>query len=61
MTDVLSRASGLPDAVVRYADHSDGLVDLHLPGSPPRGLCAVGWWMGGGNPATGPAALWQHK
>jgi acetyl esterase/lipase len=47
VTDVLSRASGLPDAVVRYADHPDGLVDLHLPGSPPRGLVVLvhgGFW-----------------
>ena len=47
MTDVLTRASGLPDAVVRYADHPDGIVDLHLPGSAPRGLVVVvhgGFW-----------------
>ena len=47
MTDVLTRASGLPDAVVRYADHPDGFVDLHLPAFPPRGLVVLvhgGFW-----------------
>ncbi len=47
MTDVLTRASGLPDAVVRYADHPDGIVDLHLPSSAPRGLVVLvhgGFW-----------------
>jgi acetyl esterase/lipase len=29
--DVLSRAAAGPDAVVRYGDHADQLVDLHLP------------------------------
>jgi hypothetical protein len=24
----------LPDAVLRYADHEDALVDLHLPDGP---------------------------
>lgn len=28
MTDLL------PDAVVRYADHADGVIDLHLPATP---------------------------
>ncbi|WP_206053685.1 alpha/beta hydrolase family protein [Nocardioides iriomotensis] len=31
---VLDRAAALPDAVVRYADHADGVVDLHLPAGP---------------------------
>jgi acetyl esterase/lipase len=31
---VLDRAAALPDAVVRYADHTDGVVDLHLPAGP---------------------------
>jgi acetyl esterase/lipase len=47
VTDVLTRESGLPDAVVRYADHPGGLVDLHLPGSASRGLVVVvhgGFW-----------------
>jgi acetyl esterase/lipase len=47
VTDVLTRECGLPDAVVRYADHPDGLVDLHLPGSHPRGLVVIvhgGFW-----------------
>jgi acetyl esterase/lipase len=47
VTDVLTRASGLPDAVVRYADHPDGLVDLHLPASHPRGIVVIihgGFW-----------------
>jgi acetyl esterase/lipase len=29
--DVPDRTAALPDAVVRYADHADGVVDLHLP------------------------------
>ena len=29
---VLTRAAALPDAVVRYAAHDDGVIDLHLPG-----------------------------
>src|SRR4051794_17422677 len=29
--DVMTRPADPPDAVVRYADHEDGLVDLHLP------------------------------
>jgi acetyl esterase/lipase len=32
-TDVLSRAAEPPDAVVRYADHEDGLLDVFLPAS----------------------------
>jgi acetyl esterase/lipase len=47
VTDVLTRASGLPDAVVRYADHPDGIVDLHLPGPASRGLVVLvhgGFW-----------------
>jgi acetyl esterase/lipase len=47
VTDVLSRATGLPDAVLRYADHPDGLVDVHLPSTHPRGLVVLvhgGFW-----------------
>jgi acetyl esterase/lipase len=29
--EVLTRTSDLPDAVLRYADHADGVVDVHLP------------------------------
>lgn len=29
---VLDRAAAMPDAVVRYAGHADGVIDLHLPG-----------------------------
>jgi acetyl esterase/lipase len=29
--DVMTRASEAPDAVVRYAGHDDGLIDVHLP------------------------------
>lgn len=29
--DVLTRATEPPDAVVRYADHTDGVIDLFLP------------------------------
>jgi acetyl esterase/lipase len=29
--EVLSRPAEAPDAVVRYADHADGLFDVHLP------------------------------
>ena len=29
--DVMTRASDPPDAVLRYAAHDDGLVDVHLP------------------------------
>jgi acetyl esterase/lipase len=29
--DVMTRASEPPDAVVRYASHDDGLIDVHLP------------------------------
>jgi acetyl esterase/lipase len=32
--DVPDRTIALPDAVVRYADHADGVVDLHLPTGP---------------------------
>ena len=45
---VLSRAAALPDAVVRYAAHEDGVIDLHLPDGPgPRPLVITvhgGFW-----------------
>ena len=37
--DVLGRTSDLPDAVVRYGNHDDAIIDIHLPpvsGSEPR-------------------------
>ncbi len=34
--EVLSRGSEPPDAVLRYAGHDDGLVDVHLPAGPPE-------------------------
>lgn len=43
----LDATTPLPDAVVRYADHPDGLVDLHLPDGPPRGTLVLvhgGFW-----------------
>lgn len=30
----MTRRAELPDAVVRYAAHDDGLIDLHLPAAP---------------------------
>ena len=48
---MLTRTAALPDAVVRYADHEDGLVDLHLPdGSGPHPLVVLvhgGFWKQG--------------
>jgi acetyl esterase/lipase len=29
--DVLTRTADAPDAVLRYADHADAVIDLHLP------------------------------
>jgi acetyl esterase/lipase len=34
--DTTTTGSELPDAVLRYADHDDGLVDVHLPPGPVR-------------------------
>jgi acetyl esterase/lipase len=37
----------LPDATVRYADHEDGVIDLHLPGGPATGVVVLvhgGFW-----------------
>jgi len=46
--DVMTRPADPPDAVVRYADHEDGLVDLHLPaGKGPHPLVVYvhgGFW-----------------
>lgn len=46
---MLTRDAAPPDAVVRYADHEDGVVDLYLPpGSGPHPLVVLihgGFWM----------------
>lgn len=47
MTDVLTRPTGLPDAVLRYAAHGDGLLDVHVPSGAARGLLFLvhgGYW-----------------
>ncbi|WP_148573739.1 alpha/beta hydrolase [Nocardioides caldifontis] len=47
MTPPLERTDPLPDAVVRYADHPDGLIDLHLPSGEPVGTVLLvhgGFW-----------------
>ncbi len=44
--ELRARSTGLPDAVVRYAAHDDGLVDVHLPeGAGPAPLVVL--WHGG--------------
>ncbi len=45
--DVMTRASEPPDAVVRYAPHDDGLVDVHLPVGAPRPRPLVVYVHGG--------------
>ena len=40
-------AAGLPDAVLRYADHDDGVVDVHLPAGPTRPRPLVFYVHGG--------------
>jgi acetyl esterase/lipase len=47
--DVMTRPAPPPDAVVRYAAHDDGLIDVHLPAGPsqPRPLVVYvhgGFW-----------------
>lgn len=48
MATTVSAMSRLPDAVVRYAAHDDGLVDVHLPAGDGRGPLLVlvhgGFW-----------------
>ncbi len=50
MTDrsVLDREARWPDAVVRYGDHADALLDLHLPADPSRSRVVLllhgGFW-----------------
>lgn len=34
--DVMTRSAEPPDAVLRYAGHDDGLVDVHVPAGPTR-------------------------
>ncbi len=45
--DVMTRRSELPDAVLRYAAHEDGLVDVHLPAGPARPRPLVVYVHGG--------------
>jgi len=45
--DVLTRASDPPDAVLRYAPHDDGLVDVHLPADVTRPVPLVVYVHGG--------------
>jgi acetyl esterase/lipase len=45
--DVLTRPAALPDAVVRYAAHDDGLLDVHLPAGPTRPRPLVVFLHGG--------------
>ncbi|MEO5711446.1 MAG: alpha/beta hydrolase [Nocardioidaceae bacterium] len=44
---VMTRASEPPDAVLRYAPHEDGLVDVHLPAGPSRPRPLVVYVHGG--------------
>jgi acetyl esterase/lipase len=44
---VLERRGPRPDAVVRYARHPDGILDVHLPAGRPRGVVVLvhgGFW-----------------
>jgi acetyl esterase/lipase len=45
--DVLTRASEPPDAVLRYAAHDDGLIDVHLPAGDARARPLVVYVHGG--------------
>ena len=45
--DVMTRASDLPDAVLRYASHGDGLVDVLLPADVTRPVPLVVYVHGG--------------
>jgi acetyl esterase/lipase len=45
--DTTATGSELPDAVLRYADHDDGLVDVHLPPGPVRPRPLVFYVHGG--------------
>src|SRR3978361_849212 len=52
----MSRPSDPPDAVVRYAEHEDGILDVHLPAGPVPGPRPLVFYVHGGvwRPATGP-------
>jgi len=45
--DVLTRTSDAPDAVLRYAAHGDGLIDVHLPADVRRPVPLVVYVHGG--------------
>jgi acetyl esterase/lipase len=45
--DVMTRPSEPPDAVLRYATHEDGLIDVHLPPGPPEPRPLVCYVHGG--------------
>src|SRR4051794_41495903 len=45
MDDVLGVPAPPPDAVLRYADHADGIVDVYVPVAPARGTVL---WLHGG-------------
>jgi acetyl esterase/lipase len=45
--DVMTRPSEPPDAVLRYAAHEDGLIDVHLPPGPPEPRPLVCYVHGG--------------
>jgi acetyl esterase/lipase len=45
--DVMDRESEPPDAVLRYAEHGDGLVDVHLPARTSEPLPLVVYVHGG--------------
>jgi acetyl esterase/lipase len=45
--DVMTRASEPPDAVLRYAAHDDGLIDVHLPPRAAEPLPLVAYVHGG--------------
>lgn len=47
LPDVMTRSSEGPDAVLRYAPHDDGLVDVHLPPGPARPRPLVFYVHGG--------------
>jgi acetyl esterase/lipase len=54
-TDALHRAAEPPDAVVRYADHEDGVIDVFLPasvGAPAEPVPLVVFVHGG---------FWRHE
>jgi len=44
----MTRGSEPPDAVVRYARHEDGLIDVHLPPGPPENGRPLVFYVHGG-------------